>query len=459
MIPAFLRRSKNESEKGFKNGNAPKTRLKPESDTTSGNHGNVSDDANGVNVIHGGNGFRNDSDCNDSRGMIDSRNGSRISGSTENDGNATESRGLIGTSGSNTSFGFNRNSSLNTSSRLSQNSRLRDRTTVLDRFGRRSRNTNILPDRSNLQPQNLTPRNRPVIPRTNSEETLVESDNSELLSLLTFSSDETAVLPTIEIFNRPISTYNQVKEFQIVSGYLQQGISIFKSKEHLNQYLLDQQSVVPYLQLNTSWQSIFKINSPIITLYKFSPHKQIFCQVYNKVISNWISYYRIKFNDDSLSDIYLLNNNSYNPTVDLEIENTKFRINGIKGNASMFGNNTFIKLYLMKPQSELLTNDLEVVNGKLILSNKLATLINKQDRQQIQNLINLDLPAINLPISTFIESNDKLCGKFHRNGIIKMFSNDDENYELILISILLILREQENKKYKGNNVQNVANVN
>lgn len=320
-----------------------------------------------------------------------------------------------------------------------------------------SRNDSIPLNRRNERDQIIHDRrvqpSRPI-PRSNSEDTLVESVDFEQMSLFTLGSQETAVTAPIKVFNLPISNFNQVKEFQIISTYLLPGVCIFKSKDHLQEYLTDQQSILPYLHLNTAWQSIFKKNSPIITIYKFTPQKTILCQVYNKILTNWISYYKIVFADDT-PDIYLLNNNSYNPTVDFEVENTKFRISGIKGNSSMFGNNTLMKLYLMKPQAELLTNDMKLHGGKLILTNKLSTLINKQQRQQIQNMINVDLPAINLPLATFIESSEKLMGKFTKNGIIKMVTNNDEDYELILISILLILREQETKKFKGN----IPNVN
>lgn len=270
--------------------------------------------------------------------------------------------------------------------------------------------------------------------RTTLEETLVNED-AELLSL---NSEETAV-SSITLFDLPLSSY-KLTDF-IISSSLLNGTSLFSSEAHLNAHHTSQTD--PILQLTTNWQ-IFKKNSPIILIYTFP--KTIFCQVYYKIVSVYISYYKLTFSDPTLPDIYLLNNNSYTPTVDTEFLNSKFRIKGIKG--TTFGNERFIKLYLMNKNSQLLSNDLEISKNKLTLSNTLSIELNKQNRQTIKEFIDKDFPVVNLPIATFIDVNEKV-GKFNQNGVIKLFSSGDTKKDLVLASILLILREQEQKKSKG----------
>jgi len=293
----------------------------------------------------------------------------------------------------------------------------------------------------------------PTLVRSNSEETLIDGDNSELVSLFTTNSEETLGVANIKIFGKPLSSYNQVKEFPIITGFLLQGTSIFESAESFKQHVIDPVKVNPFLHISPTWGSIFKKNAPYITIYTFEPQKTIFCQVYFKVISNWISYYRLSFTAEGIDDVILLNNNSYDPTVDFEYNGTKFRITGITGTTSTFGGNGLIKIFVMYPTSELLSNDMTMdESAKPQLKSKLSLLIEKRDRQSIHKLIEHDKPAVALPIATFIDvGSEKVLAKYVKSGVVKMFTNNDHTFETIMSSILLVLREQESRKFRGNN--------
>jgi hypothetical protein len=292
----------------------------------------------------------------------------------------------------------------------------------------------------------------PTLVRSNSEETLIDGDNSELVSLFTANSEETLGVANIKILGNPLSSYNQVKEVPVITGFLLQGTSIFESADSFKLHVSDPNKVNPVLHISPTWGSIFKKNAPYITLYTFEPQKTVFCQVYFKVISNWISYYRLNFTDDGIDDVILLNNNSYDPTVDFEYNDTKFRITGITGTTSTFGGNGLIKMFVMNPTSELLSNDMTVDESmKPQLRSKLSDLIDKRDRQSIHKLIENDRPAVGLPLATFIDVSEKMLAKYVKSGVIKMFTNNDPRFEKLICSILLVLREQEIRKFRGNN--------
>ncbi|KAK6460757.1 hypothetical protein DFJ63DRAFT_337509 [Scheffersomyces coipomensis] len=387
---------------------------------------------------------------------------------------------------------------------------------ILRRNNNNSNPTNTLRNASN-QSTNITTglSNQPAprLGRSNSQEslsTLVTSStgrsdpnqstnqhnddsNSDLMSL--YSDAATVINVPIEIMRRPLPQYKVVRQLPLISTFLHSGTMVFKSLDSFNKYAElgstnDQQvksdksteREYPLLQTFSSKLSLLKLNSPILTIlkYKSSTEKYEFVKVYFKVLTNHINYYILKFFNDNgqvIDTIHLLNNNSNKPTVDFNFEHTNFRIVGITGTSSTFGTNGLIKLYVMKNDEVLLCNDKDIeINDKdqvkfnrkrrdsmdeAIDESSLYSLIESQDKLKISKYIDSQTPLINIPMSQYLdEGNIKMEKHFIKNGTIKIFDYDtneisDENIKLVCI--LLVLREQEYRKYKSNNKPSYVN--
>ena len=294
------------------------------------------------------------------------------------------------------------------------------------------------------------------------------NDNSDQGSLFTTLSDETMINQIARVLRLPVTTFTRVREFPLISTFLHSGVLLFSSMAEYEKYRQgDRELAYPILQTTSSKLNIFKMNSPILTIcrYKLATEKFDYCKVYFKIYSTHINYYVLKFNhgDDSAEEtVLLLNNNSHQPTVDFELEDSKFRIVGVTGTSSTFGTHSLIKVFVMKNNANLLTNDITVLKPedhhktriKIGDGNQLLKVIEKQDRMGVNQQIEAEQPLVPVPLVTFVdEGSKKLEKNFLKNGTIKLFDYQEQLSEeaVKLATIVLVLREQEYRKYKGDN--------
>lgn len=280
-------------------------------------------------------------------------------------------------------------------------------------------------------------------------------DDSDIVSLFTTTSEETKINEPITIFHNPLSSYNVLKEMPVVSTFLHSGVYVFVSMEALNNYQKesqransagDKRTVYPLLQTSTSVLSIFKINSPFIVIHRYNAQgeKVEYCKVYFKVRSSQISYYLMKFNiEGNIHTVTLMNNNSHKPTVDLVHKETKLRISGISGTASTFGGAGDFKMHVLRSEAKVLDSSDD--------EESLATAIEHQNRALIQKYLNVP-PLINIPIAHYIEDGGvRQRNKFNKIGTLRVFERGESSDDtLMMVCIMLVMREQESRKNKGN---------
>ncbi|KAG7665592.1 uncharacterized protein J8A68_000798 [[Candida] subhashii] len=331
-----------------------------------------------------------------------------------------------------------------------------------------------------------------MLRRTRSEETLATlvnptttntppphhdnlSPTSDQISLFTTQSEETLTNnPQIKIMNHPLSQFTTIREIPIISTFLHPGVSLYKSAESFERNELPILIRVPTKKL-----SLFRLGLgvPFLNIHRYNADKQRveFCRAWFKIYSTNITYYILEFpglkgGDGNGMKVYLINNNSHKPTVDFEYLDSQFRVLGVTGTTSTFGTNGLIRMYVMKSSENLLTHEVSIKpgsgsggnnNNKLNIDNKLSRIINKQDRYAINEMIGNETPLIRLPLATYVDmGNVKIKKNFIKNGVIKLFDYDehgarggsDDNISeecLILCCVMLVLREQEYRKYKG----------
>ncbi|CCE82721.1 Piso0_002463 [Millerozyma farinosa CBS 7064] len=319
---------------------------------------------------------------------------------------------------------------------------------------------------------------------SSSDETLVyrrseNNDSSDVSSLLTENSEVTLANCT-RLFRQPISKFSAIKEFVLASSFLSNGVYVFPSMYAAQQHTKKRSSEdrtqslddLPLLQTSTSMLSIFKKNSPFMTIHSFvgRNQKETFCKVYFKILSKNLTCYILAFNlhQQDVQIVVLLNNGT-SPCVDLEYEGTRLRVNGVTGTTSTFGNG-LIRMFLLKDNVESLSDDLRVEgvmndlcesikNIKIQMSetNDLYNSLKRGDRSVSRRTLSESNYLVNLPLASFVDAGDeKIKGSnLFKNGTIRVFSQpiDPRNdvTSLVITSILLVLREQEIRKNKGNN--------
>ena len=119
----------------------------------------------------------------------------------------------------------------------------------------------------------------------------------------------------------------------------------------------------------------------------------------------------------------------------------------------------------MSVQNTVETINSSIKNVKVSVneSNKLYNSLKFQKKATLTKLMNEGKTLINTPLATFVDDGDeKFKGlNLFKNGTIKIFetTNDNENNTntLIMTSILLVLREQEFRKFRGNNKPTFVN--
>lgn len=301
-----------------------------------------------------------------------------------------------------------------------------------------------------------------------------EELTSDLISLI---SQETLINTSVQIMNQNVSQFNKHYELPLILSYLHTGVSLYLSFQDLlnnKPPLLTRTSSM--MNINNLLRRPFR-NSSFLTIHKHESmsNKFEFCHVDFKIHSNHITYYILKF--PTLDEtIYLINNNSSKPTVDFEYKKTCFRITGVTGTTSVIGVSPEIKLYVMNPNSKnLLTYNTTVLNGKkLQINNGLSKLVNSQDQSRINEMLRNEKPVISIPMGRYLDQGDaklKLDNSsvnggatkhklnVIKHGVIRLFDykEEEENAEsntvsndmLVLCCVLLVLREQEYRKFKS----------
>jgi len=144
----------------------------------------------------------------------------------------------------------------------------------------------------------------------------------------------------------------------------------------------------------------------------------------------------------------------------------------VTGTTSVIGVSPEIKLYVMNPNSKnLLTYNTTVSNGKkLQINNSLSKLVNSQDQPRINEMLKNEKPVISIPMGRYLDqgdvklkldSNSATKSKLNiiKHGVIRLFDYQDEVGDtgnnvvsddmLVLCCVLLVLREQEYRKFKS----------
>ncbi|KAI5969822.1 hypothetical protein CANMA_001112 [Candida margitis] len=319
--------------------------------------------------------------------------------------------------------------------------------------------------------------------------------------LISFMSQDTLIQPQMKVLNHAVTEFRFIKEIPILSCFLQTGVHLYPSWSAIsrNQPILTR----PSKFIN----NIFKLNSPFLVIESYtnsanpkllksqtspptSSSRQVFCRVDFKIQSTRITYYVLTFPTLDKS-IYLINNNSHAPSVDFELNGSYFRVLGITGTTSALGTSGLIKLYVMENSPDLLTYDTQIDYKKKKLTfgkdNELNRLINSQNRAAINESMQRAKKLFNMPVAQFMDHGDvkikidhngvEASGQhqhqksqqqhhhhhssgnsFVKHGIIKMFDyvggigdqQDEMSQEMMMICcVLLVLREQEYRKYKG----------
>lgn len=318
-----------------------------------------------------------------------------------------------------------------------------------------------------------------------SEDTVAPSEfveePSDLASVLSAGSDQTLV-NNVKIFGSPVGSYRVIREFPIVSPLLQLDVLVFPSNKSLEVYArkdmsdeernaLNEEGLgVPLLETSTSVLSIFKKHAPYMEIYKYKTlhQKEVFCKVYFKLLDNNLTCFFLifKLSDDSCETVILMNN-GLKPSVDAIYHNSKVRVLGVTGTASTFASSN-TRLFVMERSSPSLADDVDIENlpndiaapfknvkVKIRETNKLYVSLKKSDRSVCNSLELVARHLVNIPFASFTDNGDhKLKGVYlKRNGTIRTFEALDKELNdttLITVCILLVLREQEFRKNKGN---------
>lgn len=306
--------------------------------------------------------------------------------------------------------------------------------------------------------------------RTRSEETLQtlvnESHDSVLdaSDLLLVFSERTLSSAHHVVFGLPISSYTRLRELPLVSNFMHPGISLYRLAADAKN-----KDAWPLLTIQLSFLAFLKKNSPILVINRWiSPtEKTEFCRVFFKVLSNYLTCFVLIFTfPDGSSQSVVLLNNGVRPSVDLLWQNTKLRVSGLTGATSMFGNSLF-KMHVMAETSPLLTDNVhlpsitsssvkkfkpEVKEGH---TNPLFAALLNQDKSLVAKMVSEGTPLVNVPLSTYTDSGYTKVAGVRVNGTIRIFENSDSEdlstNTLVMCCVLLVLREQEISKMRGNN--------
>ncbi|CAK9440114.1 uncharacterized protein LODBEIA_P42140 [Lodderomyces beijingensis] len=278
------------------------------------------------------------------------------------------------------------------------------------------------------------------------------------------SSQDTLIQPTTKIFNHPISQFHNYKKLPLTSCYLRPGITLYSPENHPQQQ--------PLLTRDPKlFSNLFNFTSPFLAIE--TPTKQQYCRCDFKIYSNHITYYILNF-PTTKQVLYLINNNSHYPSVDFAIHGTHMRITqGVSGTSTAFASKSgVIEIHVMRNAAGMLTEGMVVDDAKrkVKLDCELARLIQSQNRRGIDEVMRRarDNAVVSEPLAAFVDHGDIKVkgdgGSFVDHGVIKLWDylssspNEPEGLEghasvseemMMICCVLLVLREQESRKHKG----------
>lgn len=308
------------------------------------------------------------------------------------------------------------------------------------------------------------------LPRRHSEETLATLVNEAHDSTLDDTSDLVLVFsgrtlssPDHVVFGHPIGSYTRLRDLPLVSNFMHPGVSLYRLVEEAGK-----KGAWPLLSLQLSFLAFLKKNSPIYVIHRWSgpTEKTEFCRIFFKVLSNNFTCFVLVFtlSEGSTRSLVLLNN-GIRPSVDLLWENTKLRVSGLTGATSMYGNSLF-KMHVMPENAPLLVDNMDFTTVaparkkftpsiKEGHTNALYSALLAQEKSLVAKLVNEGKPLVNVPVATYTESADTKVAGVRVNGTLRIFDNSASDElspnTLVMCCVLLVLREQEISKMRGNN--------
>lgn len=292
-----------------------------------------------------------------------------------------------------------------------------------------------------------------------------EDANDDLLSLL---SQNTLINHQDLIMRHPVMAYTTVSNFPVVSSLMQNGVSVFRDVQAIIDYQMNKQNVHPLLLTSSSYLSLFKKTSPFMTFHQFDQttgEKTEFCKVYFKILSNYVTSYVFMFSLASGIPPIVMANNGIHGSCDFYYADTNFRVTGISNSASIFGNSTKIQAFPLTKASKSLVDDLQLIfpnennikNVKIILDNELARMVDHpaSHHQALQAIQGALYVIGQRDFGRFVDKgNVKVGNNLHQHGVLSILRRESldivENDTLVTCCVLLVLREQEYRKHKGN---------
>lgn len=289
--------------------------------------------------------------------------------------------------------------------------------------------------------------------------------NDDLQSLL---SQDTLINHQDLLMGRPVMEYTTISNFPVVSSLMQNGVFVFRNAQTMNDYQQNNQNVYPLLQTSSSYLSFFKKTSPFMIFHHFDQvtgEKTEFCKVYFKILSNYVTSYIFIFSLASGIPPIVMANNGIHGSCDFSYAGTTFRATGISNSASIFGNSTKIQTFPLAKTSKSLVDDCQLIlpvennikNAKIVLRSELTQWLDRPATHH-QALLAIKSARYVLgqrDVGRFVDNgNIKVGNNLHQHGVLSIlrYSSDKivENESLVTCCILLVLREQEYRKHKGN---------
>ncbi|CUM65176.1 uncharacterized protein PRCAT00002804001 [Priceomyces carsonii] len=269
--------------------------------------------------------------------------------------------------------------------------------------------------------------------------------------ILSFISDTATTMMGGDLFNHLAESYRFIRRLSVVCSFLHPDATVLNNGR-------------PLLQTSTSVLSVFKKNSLFMDIHKVQADNQKteFCKAYFRVLSNNLSCYILYLNLSEGLKTLVIMNNGIKPSNDFIWMDTKCRVTGVTGTTSTFAHGS-IKLYVMRPSSPSLVDRIRLDERETLIknfkieidgANELCDAVRRQDKPKVNQVYSEGQTSFNFPFASFQEEKSvKVLSKYVKNGTIRIFeqfSEDISETNLVLICILLVLREQEMNKFKGN---------
>lgn len=263
------------------------------------------------------------------------------------------------------------------------------------------------------------------------QETLMDQsvDQITLLDLATispldqqsiFTTDSGLTLHSPTVFGYNIEGYNKILKLPIQSNF--------------NESTAFNANLEPWLVIQTKF-NFFSHNKPILVMYIFeNGEKKIFCKIYFKIEANNLTTYNMDF--IALDLKLTLFNNGLKPFIDLTYKGNKIRIN-----TNPLYNNDVIKIAILHNLSPSLADNESMMSSASYHNSNLFHTCLQKEKVLINSFANIT------------NTSTKINGTKIDGYINVLQVNTEANADsLIISSILLMLRHQQIKKMKGNQV-------